>query len=88
MKHTTYSDLRKNLASYMDQVNESHEPLLVTRSGTTPVVIMSLDDFSNKIDQERLHAAICQGLAEADAGLCIPAEEVFAEIGIKYPQAN
>ena len=46
MKHTTYSDLRNNLAAYMDQVNDDHAPLLVTRNGSKPIVMLSLEEFS------------------------------------------
>lgn len=47
MKVTTYSDLRQNLASHMDQVHADHEPLLVTRSNGEHAVLMSLEDFNS-----------------------------------------
>lgn len=30
----------------MDKVNDDHAPMLVTRQGGRPVVVMSLDDFT------------------------------------------
>lgn len=45
MKHTTSTDLRKNLSALMDQVNDDHEPLIVTRANGKPVVMVSLEDY-------------------------------------------
>ncbi len=45
MKHTTSTDLRKNLSAMMDRVNEDHEPIVVTRAQGKPVVMISLEDY-------------------------------------------
>ncbi|MDA7427540.1 type II toxin-antitoxin system prevent-host-death family antitoxin [Primorskyibacter aestuariivivens] len=45
MKHTSSTDLRKNLSAMMDRVTADHEPLLVTRVGGEPVVMISLEDY-------------------------------------------
>jgi len=45
MKHTSSTDLRANLATLMDRVNDDHEPLMVTRTGGKPVVMISLEDY-------------------------------------------
>lgn len=45
MKHTTSTDLRKNLSAIMDAVNDDHEPLIVTRVKGKPVVLISLEDY-------------------------------------------
>lgn len=45
MKHTSSTDLRKNLSTMMDRVTADHEPLLVTRTGGEPVVMISLEDY-------------------------------------------
>lgn len=45
MKHATSTDFRKNLSAMMDRVNDDHEPLLVTRTGGKPVVMISLEDY-------------------------------------------
>lgn len=45
MKHTTSTDLRKNLSAMMDRVNEDHEPVIVTRAKGRPVVMISLEDY-------------------------------------------
>lgn len=45
MKAISYSIVRQNLASTMEDVCEAHEPIIVTRQKSDSVVIMSLDDF-------------------------------------------
>lgn len=45
MKNISYSDFRKNLASVLDQVQEDHAPVMITRKNGTAAVVLSLDDF-------------------------------------------
>lgn len=45
MKHASSTDLRKNLSAMMDCVTADREPLLVTRAGGEPVVMISLEDY-------------------------------------------
>lgn len=48
MGHVSYTDLRQNLARYMDEAVESRAPILVTRqSGKGDVVILSADEFAS-----------------------------------------
>jgi len=46
MKTLSSTELRKNLSQMMDQVNDDHEPLIVTRAKGKPVVIVSLEDYA------------------------------------------
>jgi antitoxin YefM len=45
MDSITYTTARANLARIMDRVCESHEPVIITRSGQESVVVLSLEDF-------------------------------------------
>ena len=48
MRTTSYSDLRKNLASELDAVAADHEPVIITRDrGKPAAVLMSLEDFAS-----------------------------------------
>jgi antitoxin YefM len=78
MRATSFSDLRKNLATVLDQVNDDHEPVIITRSGGKPsAVLMSADDFAswqetayltrNPANLKELRAA----LAEVEAGKAV-----------------
>ena len=42
----SYSELRQNLAKYMDETCDDHEPIIVTRQKSRPVVLMSLEDYN------------------------------------------
>ena len=44
---TTYTALRRGLASALDRVNEDHAPMLVTRQNGKEAVLMSLDDYQS-----------------------------------------
>ena len=47
MDHVSYTDLRQNLARYLDQAVDSRAPILVTRQGGKgSVVILSADEFA------------------------------------------
>ncbi len=47
MTHITYSDLRRNMARYLDQAVTDREPIMVTRSsGKGNVVLISEEEFA------------------------------------------
>ena len=41
----TYSHARQNLAELMDEVHESRAPVIITRQGSKPVVILALEEY-------------------------------------------
>jgi antitoxin YefM len=47
MKTLSSTQLRANLSSVMDQVNDDHEPVIVTRAKGKPVVMVSLEDWAS-----------------------------------------
>ena len=47
MKTLSSTDLRANLSAVMDQVNDDHEPVIVTRAKGKPVVMVSLEDCAS-----------------------------------------
>ena len=54
MSQVSYTDLRQNLARYMDEAVESHAPILVTRQGDKGnVVLLSEEEFAGW--QETVH---------------------------------
>ena len=70
----SYSEARANMKKAMDKVCESRKPLVITRKGGDPVVMLSLEDYesldetaylmSSPRNAERLRAA----LAASDRG--------------------
>ena len=78
MKQTSSTDLRKNLATHMDAVTDDHEPLLVTRAGQPPVVMISLEDYTAMDETAYLLAspanarALREAIGRMDAGAGLP----------------
>lgn len=75
MRTTSYSELRKNLASALDRVTEDRDTLIITRDrGKPAAVLMSLEEFSSY--EETLHLlkspanarSLLKSIAELDAG--------------------
>jgi antitoxin YefM len=51
---TTYTDLRGNLASYLDQVTDNREVLIVRRRGARDVAIVPSDELSGLMETAHL----------------------------------
>lgn len=47
MQTANYTELRNNLKTYLDNVVNDNEPLLVHRSGNESVVIIPLDEYNS-----------------------------------------
>jgi antitoxin YefM len=54
MAHVSYSQLRNNLASYMESVCDDHAPLFVTRQNARSVVLMSENDYEGLMETVHL----------------------------------
>jgi antitoxin YefM len=74
MAHVSYSELRTNLASYMDQVCDDRAPLLVTRQNARSVVLISEEDYEGLMETVHLlkspsnAARLLRSIAQADQG--------------------
>jgi antitoxin YefM len=74
MAHVSYTELRANLATYMDEVCNSRAPLLVTRQNAQSVVMIAEDEYDAIM--ETLHllrspanaARLLRSIEEAGAG--------------------
>jgi antitoxin YefM len=74
MDTMSYSSFRAQLAGTLDQVNDNHKPVLVTRQNGRPAVIMSLEDYQSYEATAYLMASsanaqrLNQAIAEVEAG--------------------
>lgn len=70
----TYSHLRQNLKSLMDEVLDNHEIIAVTRGNRPPVVMMSLEDFkgyeetAHLLSTEANRHALARSIEQARTG--------------------
>lgn len=74
MDSISYTTARATLAKTMDHVCESHEPVIITRSGQTSVVMLSLEDFNSLEETAYLMRSpknaqrLLEAIAELEAG--------------------
>ena len=74
MKTLSSTELRKNLSKLMDQVNDDHEPVIVTRASGKPAVLLSLEDYDSMDETAYLLASpenarlLREAIAEGEAG--------------------
>ena len=74
MGQVSYTELRSNLATYMDEVCDSRAPLVVTRQNARSVVMMSEEEYEALM--ETLHllrspanaSRLLRSIEEAEAG--------------------
>jgi len=70
----TYTEARQNLASRMDEVCDSHDPIIITRRKAGAVVMMSLHDYNSIVETAHLlsspanAARLRESLGAAQAG--------------------
>jgi antitoxin YefM len=80
MAHVSYTELRANLATYMDAVCDNRAPLVVTRQNARSVVLMSEDDYEGLMETVHLlkspanAARLMRSIREADEGKVIERE--------------
>lgn len=72
MTHVSYSELRNNLATYMDAVCDGRAPLVVTRQNARSVVLMSEEEYEGLMETVHLlksptnAARLLRSIKEAD----------------------
>jgi antitoxin YefM len=54
MNAINFTELRKKLKNYMDQVYDNHEPLIVTRKNNQNIVLLSVEDYNSLIETDYL----------------------------------
>ncbi|PJG54174.1 prevent-host-death protein [Bradyrhizobium forestalis] len=80
MASVSYSELRGNLAAYMDQVCDDRAPLLVTRQNARSVVMISEEEYEGLIETVHLlkspanAARLLRSIEEADQGKLVARE--------------
>lgn len=86
MAHVSYSELRSNLAKYMEDVCDSRTPLHITRQNARSVVMLSEEDYDGIV--ETLHllrspanaARLLRAVEGADKGELVERELMDAPV--------
>lgn len=80
MIHVSYTDLRKNLAHYMDRANDDRDAILITRQGSEPVVMIAQSEWEGMLETLHLRSTpanaerLDKAIAEAERGEGIEVE--------------
>lgn len=90
IRETTYTGARKQLATLMDQVTDTREPVLIRRRGKEPVALVVASDLCSWMETEYLLRSprnaerLRDAMARADAGegLVIEVDELRRRLGL------
>lgn len=81
------SDFRRNAHSFLQDMNEKKEPLILTVDGKIQGVMVDLETYQEmKEHQERARflAALKEGIEDLEIGNVKPSDQVFEELSAKY----
>lgn len=77
------SDLKINPGRVVNQVKETHRPVLVTSRGRGVAVMQDLDEYEKNQEELVFVRAIAQGLVEIKEGNSVSLSEVEKRLGVE-----
>ncbi|MBS4052988.1 type II toxin-antitoxin system Phd/YefM family antitoxin [Methylomonas rivi] len=77
------SDLKVNPGRVVNQVRETHRPVLLTSRGRGVAVVQDLDDYEKAQEERAFIKAVAQGLLDIKNGNAMELSEVKAKLGIR-----
>ena len=81
------SDFQRNARSFLQDINEKKEPLILTVNGKIQGVLVDPETYQHMEEMQeraRFLAALKEGIEDLEAGNAKPAEEVFEELRVKH----
>lgn len=81
------TNFQKNARSFVNRLEETQQPIVLTVNGKAKLVIQDAEAYQSMLDElerARFLDAVRQGIQEADQSQGRSAEEVFAEMKVKY----
>ncbi len=81
VRSVTY--LKGRTADLLDQVNESHRPVIITQDGRPRAVLQAAETFEQTRDALGLLKLIAQGEEDVRAGRVTPQDQVFERLTAK-----
>jgi prevent-host-death family protein len=77
------SDLKINPGRVVNQVKETHRPVLLTSRGRGVAVVQDLDDYEKNQEERAFMKAIAQGLMDVKNGNVMDLSEVKTRLDIR-----
>lgn len=81
------TDFQRNARSFIDGLNETHEPLLLTVNGQVQAVMLdpqTFQAFEHFLEQEKFVAALQEGVRDIEEGRTHSLENVKTRLKTKY----
>jgi prevent-host-death family protein len=81
------SEFQRNAKGFIEGLNQSKEPVLLTVNGKVQAVLVdpvSFQKMEETLERERFIAALKEGLDDIDKGRTRPLEAVYADLKAKY----
>ncbi len=76
------SDLKVNPGKVVNQVKETHRPVLLTSRGRGVAVVQDLEDYEKNQEERAFMKAVAQGLMDVRNGRVMELAEAKAKLGI------
>lgn len=76
------SDLKVNPGKVVNQVKETHRPVLLTSRGRGVAVVQDLEDYEKNQEERVFMKAVTQGLMDVKNGRVMELAEAKAKLGI------
>lgn len=76
------SDLKVNPGKVVNQVRETHRPVLLTSRGRGVAVVQDLEDYEKHQEESAFIKAVAQGLMDVKNGRVMELAEAKAKLGI------
>ncbi len=74
MKTLSYTAVRNNLAKAIDQVNEDHAPIIITRQKGASAVLVSMEDYESwqetayLVRSPAMRRRLCRAVTQIESG--------------------
>ena len=78
---------QRNARGFIEGINQTREPLLLTVNGTVQAVLVdpvTFQEYEKDMEHKRLLAAIAEGERDVQEGRVMSLQEMKAEINKKY----
>ena len=81
------SYIKTNAADMLKQVNETHNPIIITQNGEAKAVLIDTESYQDMINSLGILKILAQGEKEIDNNQIESNEKVFSEIKNKLKNA-
>ena len=76
------SDLKVNPGKVVNQVKDTHRPVLLTSRGRGVAVVQNLEDYEKDQEERAFMKAVAQGMMDVKIGRVMELAEVKDKLGI------